>query len=203
MTRSGTTGVEPASGEETEIVGLGGHWYDYWEARGAGYSHGECVEAARLGWSLAEYRRARAVRCTHAECVEAARMDGGLSWYRWARGAGATHAECVEVVGLGGGLYWYREARRAGVSHATVVDAVTVHGLPAGLLRVFAKRMSRRSCSKQWPVLGDPRVGGCGFRGSGRRIVRCGCRDGVRTSPVRQGCLWDRKQVGTRQAVGW
>ena len=116
MTRSGTTGVEPASGEETEIVGLGGHWYDYWEARGAGYSHGECVEAARLGWSLAEYRRARAVRCTHAECVE--------------------------VVGLGGSLYWYREARRAGVSHATVVDAVTVHGLPAGLLNGFLTRMS-------------------------------------------------------------
>ena len=177
MTRSDRPGVGPTVVEEAEIVGMGGGLY--------------------------VYRLARAAGSTHAECVEIVGLGGDLYGYREARAAGSTHAECVEVVGLGGSLFWYREARRAGVSHATVVDAVTVHGLPAGLLRVFAKRMSRRSCSKQWPVLGDPRVGGCGFRGSGRRIVRCGCRDGVRTSPVRQGCLWDRKQVGTRQAVGW
>lgn len=64
-----------------------------------------------------------------------------MYWYRLARVGGCGHAELVEVAGLGGDLYRYQLACSAGVAHSTVVEAVSVHGLPAGLLNGFLERM--------------------------------------------------------------
>lgn len=102
-------------GELVEITGLGGDWFWYRQARREGCSHAELVEIARLGVDLGEYR---------------------LALIR-----GRSHAELVEIIRLGVDLDAYWQARYAGCTHSTIVEAVTVHGLPAGLLSGFARRM--------------------------------------------------------------